>query len=230
MTKRKARSVHDALPDLKNIDWLIDRIESHWSIVQGNEVEPDALSLHILPPEFASGLRRTREIREQYRRQWKENPLFVSPAQPIADALERLFLDDQGMDSELQEAIENALMSAVQACRRSPDKAELYRFGWELTRLVALDIKPIKEALDKARRAGGAATADAAREQFDADAGATCDAARRIIAGRKAEGRSLSNAELVQLLGKQGHGTPPTIRARLRTQGLYPPARNKKAR
>lgn len=229
MARNNGMAVHSALPDLENIDWLISRIESHWEIVQGEEVEPDALTLCVFPSELAGGFRRTREIREQYRREWQENR-FDSPAKPIADALTHLFIDDQGLGVELQEAIENALLFAVQACRQQPDKAELYRFGWELTRLVALDIKPVKEALDKARRAGGTASADAAREQFDADAAATCTAARRIIDGRKAEGRDLSHADLVHLLGKQGHGTPPTIRARLRTQGLYPPARKNKAR
>lgn len=213
MTKQRSGSVRSALPDLENIDWLISRIESHWQILSEDSVRSEFMQ----------------KIRDQYRRDWLENPKFIAPSRPLADALEQLFGAGLDLDVPMQEAIENALLSALTACQRRLTEVELARLGWELTRLVALDIQPIKDALDKARKAGGTATGDAAREQFRADAAATCDAARRIIDGRKSEARSLSNAELVNLLAKQGHGTAPTIRARLRTQCLYPATRKKKA-
>lgn len=213
MTKQKSGSVRGALPDLENIDWLISRIESHWEMLSGDSVCSKFMQ----------------RIRDQYRQEWLENPLFVAPSKPLADALEQLFVAGLDLDDPLQEAIENTLLWAVTACQRRLTEVELARLGWELTRLVALDIQPIKDALDKARKAGGAATGAASREQFTTAAAATCAAAQRIIGGRKLEARTLSNADLVILLGKQGYGTPPTIRAHLRTQALYPSARKKKA-
>lgn len=127
-------------------------------------------------------------------------------------------------------AISSAYHLSGRACVDRLSDADLNRLGWDLTTLVALDIRVSKDILDRARRAGGDASADAARERFSADAAATCEAAGRIISGRKAEGRTLTPADLVRLLVQQGRGTPPTVRAHLRTRDLYPAAKKKKTK
>lgn len=177
MTNKKPRSVHDVLPDLENIDWLISRIESHWGML----LESQAGS------EFMD------RIRGQYRREWLDNPLFVAPSRPIADALVQLIGSDLVQDDRLQAVIENALWFALQADQRPLTDVELARFGWELTRLVALDMEPVKEALAQYRKAGGTASGESRREaNVDRDA-SICAAGRRLMAAGISE-RDLAGA------------------------------------
>lgn len=124
-------------------------------------------------------------------------------------------------------AISSAYHLSGRACVDRLSDADLNRLGWDLTTLVALDIRVSKDILDRARRAGGNASGGVARDISNEAAVQTCTEARKIIAGRKAQRREISNADLVRLLVERGHGTAPTVRGRLRAQGLYPPKKEK---
>jgi len=115
-------------------------------------------------------------------------------------------------------------LADISASSLSPEaKAEIIRaaiLGAEET----IGRAAIKEKAREVARAGGLGSRQAKREQFSEDAAATCKAARQKMKGNK-----LSPTELVgQLLEQGGHGTRPTIIARLRTEGLYPPPKERK--
>lgn len=115
-------------------------------------------------------------------------------------------------------------LADVSASSLSPEaKAEIIRAAI-LGAEEAIGRAAIKEKAREVARAGGLGSRQAKREQFAEDAAATCKAARKNM-----KGRNLSPTELVSLLFEQGsHGTRPTIIARLRTEGLYPPPKERK--
>ncbi len=172
-----------ALIELNDIDWLIANIEAHWDALCGEC--PD----------------------EAFRRDWVSRPNLISPAQHIVDALmPACGANEQGSteydyETEAKKAaISTALLLAARACRAPLTESDLNRLGWQLTRLVALDIQPLKDGLRAARQAGGVASGESRRAANAARDAAICSEARRLLsAGRNK--RELAGIIAIQKLG-----------------------------
>lgn len=195
---------------LGDVDFFIEAIDMHW-----NEWREFPSDQHI------------------HEHVWLDQFGARCPGQVLVSVLEPLYLELCAAslgeyDPAGRAAVSSAYHLAGRACLGRLSDAERNLLGWNLTTLVALDIRVSKDILDAARRAGGAGAAASASARFSRDAAATCDAARKIIDAWRRGGRPVVHSVLVGLLQQRGHGTAPTIRARLRTQGLYPEARKKK--
>lgn len=111
------------------------------------------------------------------------------------------------------------------ACWRELNRSELNSLGWSLTKILALDSKPIKDVLKIAGKKGGNQTAKQTKKNFNLAADATCKVARALM-----KEKLLSKSELINLLAERAGKslTKPTIRKHLRTQELYPAEKKRK--
>lgn len=110
------------------------------------------------------------------------------------------------------------------ACIGPLSEADRNRLGWELTRLSALSIKPVMQAIAEGRRLGGQASGASRRDDAAARNTAICEAGRRLIKDGKAEREVVGILSGASSGGSNAWGlTGKTIRKILRAGGVLGP-------
>lgn len=158
--------------------------------------------------------------------------LLTAPAETAPDEfdnmLESLRLECAQSEMETRESAADLFglarnyMSLADAYA-SPNVSEEVKEGITRSAIERELPKAVAEQHRQRARLGGLKGGRTKKEQFTQDAAATCRAARRL----KASNTSIGDSALVTALVDQGHGTRPTVIARLRTEGVYPPLRSR---
>lgn len=221
------------LPELEYIGVLIESIESHWALLNTPYAPlgfaPARFYLPWLERHFVDGWLDDERFRQT---------LLASPnvAPPIADFVPVLRhlsrqplpwgdVDQLARAGIRRQSARAALGLAEKACAGPLSEAESNGLGWHLTTLIALGADTVRaalrEAAQKSGKKGGQHSAEVRSAEFDIAAAATCKAARNILRSQA----QLPFAELVARLVESQGKTAPTIRKHLRTEGLYPAAK-----
>lgn len=130
---------------------------------------------------------------------------LASPASQILDSLfHAAYIEPAGFDTirnmMRRSAAREAHWLALKACKEPITEAELNKLGWELTRLVALDVKLVKNALREIRTKGGIESGKARRETNSERDAAICNEGRRLLAA------GFSERDLAGIIARQATG------------------------
>ena len=150
------------------------------------------------------------------------NPDLASPASQVLDSLWQAAYINPTDFSSVRGAMRrssaaNAHWLAMKACKEPLTEAELNLLGWELTRLVALDVKLVKNALREVRAKGGVQSGKARKEANAERDQAICSAGKRLLAS------GFSHRDLAGVIAGQAAGaglTTKSIRKILRDGGV----------
>ncbi|OCW21075.1 hypothetical protein [Pseudomonas sp. S3E12] len=119
----------------------------------------------------------------------------------------------------------SAILLAEKSLTEPLSKAELNELGWLLTKLVALDTKPIKAALLSLQVKGGVKSGESRRAGNSERDAAICRAGERL----KSEGRGVRELSGIIADTETGAGlSKKQIRALLRAGNVIPAPRKKK--
>lgn len=225
------------LLDLESIDGVVSGIRDHWELVTNGPYQP----LGFEPAEFYRPWL-TRTLGDDWLTREHERKLLLDDGGHIRWLASKLVPVLAMSCRELKRDIHNcdaARGARILACtiahelsekatREALSEAELNQLGWNLTTLVALSDETLLQLLADHRRAagrkGGQRSAATRAEQFEVAAEATCETARKILAGRQ-----LSPSHLVAVLAGRSGLSKPTVIKHLRTQSLYPPKKKKRS-
>lgn len=218
------------LLELDNIQGLVLSIEYHWDFLLGNYPDWSPMPGVLLAPGFMRRLCENRWKDELLRRKLRLDPAFQCPAWQILDTLQSaMFTRVKSEDPIKQMIAQGVAQDAYQLAKKSMTealtKAELNELGWLLTRLVAMSVAPIKEALRNWGQAkGGIKSGEMRRvESVDRDL-AICAAGRQLLTA----GRSFhSLAGIISRRSESEGLSEKRVREILRIGGVLPALKKK---
>ena len=218
------------LLELENIQGLVLSIESHWDFLTGNYPDWTKVPSVMIAPGLMKLLCESRWRDELLRRKLRLDPAFQCPAWQILDTLQSAISTQVESEDSIKQMIAHssawdAYVLAEKSMTEALTKAELNELGWLLTRLVALNVAPIKVTLRSWGQAKGGVKSGEIRRFENVGRDLTiCAAGRQLLAA----GRPFHS--ISGIISRRGEGkglSEKRVRTILRIGGVLPPPEKK---